>query len=88
MERTIRIPEAADLVGVGKSTIFRWIHSGFRGVRLGAERRGMTWFTSQRDIDEFTRTVTDASLAKPAEQVSENDPTFRAAERALDKLGI
>ena len=45
-----------------RGTLVRWATRGVRGRRLRAELLGGRWFTSEAEVDEFLRHVTQVAL--------------------------
>lgn len=49
---------------VTQQTVSRWITDGVDGVKLKAKMIGRSWRTTQADLDEFFRRLTEAALSK------------------------
>ena|SRR5437016_13994703 len=101
-EQTLRLAEAARIVGKGRggkplheSTVLRWILRGVPGpdgerVRLEGLRLGGHWITSREAIQRFAEALTPDLGAAPrlARSPTARKRSSEAAGRRLEKLGI
>jgi len=56
---------AAKRCGVKPKQVVRWIKIGLKGgTKLKARKLGRTWLIEPADLDEFSRKLTEAALAK------------------------
>ncbi|HMF11675.1 MAG TPA: DUF1580 domain-containing protein [Gemmataceae bacterium] len=65
----ITLDEAARLLPAGRrgrrvnfSTLFRWVATGLRGIRLEAVRIGGRFYTTQAALQRFAERLTEATL--------------------------
>ncbi len=69
-KKQLTVPQAAKREKVDPETVGRWIRLGIQGrsgetIRLSARKRGGRWVINPADLDDFSRRLTEAALAKP-----------------------
>lgn len=63
--RPLTIDLAAKKAGVTPRTVWNWIHDGLAGgVRLKASKLGAKWVIERADLEEFSRRLAEAALAR------------------------
>lgn len=92
MSRTeLTTSQAAERLGVGKSTVNLWCRQGrFPNAYAKEEARGPVWYIPAGDLEGFTpppmgrpsKTQAMNSLAKPAETTARLNTAFRDAKEA------
>jgi hypothetical protein len=97
-EQLITLEEAAALRPGGRggrpthrSTVYRWIGTGVRGVRLEGLRLGGRLYTSREALQRFADRLTRSDAAPPPPQSMGPAARVRAQRRAtrvLDDLGF
>ncbi len=90
-ERLLTLQQAAEFLPrlrrgrkVHPHTLYRWISTGVRGVRLDVVRVGRTLVTSVEGLQRFAVRLASG----PAPGATEAGPAVEAAERELDRRGL
>lgn len=72
--KPISLQRAARRAKVTRRTVLNWIREGLSGtkggdrIKLKAARVGSKWLVDPADLDDFSRRLTEAALAKPEAQ--------------------
>jgi len=85
-ELAITINQAAQIIPgrPNPATVWRWINTGVRGLRLEAVPCGGRWFTSKEAVERFL----NAMASRAGQRVSKTESAARKAriKRAEQKL--
>jgi len=75
-KETLSVPEVADLLGMTKPGVYKWLHEGV----LPGYKVGSTWFILRDELKEtlraganLRRAVTERGEAPPAADVDQSD---------------
>lgn len=52
-QRRFTVPTLSQHLGISATTIYKWMETGFRGIKLKATRLGAVWYITESDLDEF-----------------------------------
>ena len=80
--------ETAELYGVSRITVLRWITHGVSGIRLNATRLGGRWRITREDCETFHACVTDAANREREKTVRGNSPVIARKYRGTGKAAI
>jgi hypothetical protein len=94
-EHLMTLAQAAKLRPSGRngrpthvSTVYRWIATGVRGVRLESIRIGGTLYTSREAIQRFADRLTPGPATIQPPSMTTRRRSAEAAGRELDRLGF
>ena len=90
-QKLLTLKEASEFLPgkVAANTLRRWSTEGIGGIKLKAWRLGRCYFTSREALEEFVcarSASVNGTAATPVKRV--DTPSHRAAEAALDDLGV
>ena len=90
-EKLLTFEQVSELLLVSKCTVYRWVTSGSKGVKLEAAMVGGRWRTSEEAVQRFSDRLTPAEVqppdSKPPIQTSKQRQQHQEAiDRELDEF--